>query len=97
MTANYLAGKRILGESDKTVTTTGSFQGWKELGRTTLSSEADDITVSGLANKRYLMVLVHCTDTGQANCNIRFNFCQCIGLCQISLSDRASLKLVAFN
>jgi len=73
MTANYLAGKRILGESDKTVTTTGSFQGWKELGRTTLSSEADDITVSGLANKRYLMVLVHCTDTGQANCNIRFN------------------------
>ena len=32
---------------------------WEELGRTTLSSEADDITVSGLANKRYLMVLVH--------------------------------------
>jgi len=38
--------------------------GWKELARTTLGSPADDITVSSLANKRYLMVLHSCLDTG---------------------------------
>ena len=41
--------------------------GWVELGRTTLGSAADDITVSSLANKRYHMVLSNKLATGNAN------------------------------
>ena len=38
---------------------TGEVGGWVELGRTTLGSAGDTITVSGLSNKRYYMVLTH--------------------------------------
>ena len=38
--------------------------GWVELGRTTLGSPGDTITVSGLADKRYYMVLAHHIATG---------------------------------
>jgi len=37
----------------------GAVGGWKELGRTTLGSANDNITVSGLADKRYLMTLFY--------------------------------------
>ena len=33
--------------------------GWKELGRTTLGSNGNDLVVSGLSEKRYLMVLAN--------------------------------------
>ena len=38
--------------------------GWKELGRTSLGVGDDNITVSSLANKRYLMVLQHSIQSG---------------------------------
>ena len=42
----------------------GGIGGWVELGRTTLGSSSDTITVSGLADKRYLMVLGSVNQTG---------------------------------
>jgi hypothetical protein len=36
----------------------GGVGGWVELGRTTLGSAGDTITVSSLADKRYYMVLM---------------------------------------
>jgi hypothetical protein len=42
----------------------GGVGGWVELGRTTLGSPADTITISSLANKRYYMVLGHGLQTG---------------------------------
>ena len=35
----------------------GAVGGWVELGRTTLGSAADTISVASLADKRYLMIL----------------------------------------
>jgi hypothetical protein len=42
----------------------GPVGGWVELGRTTLGSAGDDITVSSLPDKRYYMVLTDLQDTG---------------------------------
>ena len=42
----------------------GVVGGWVELGRTTLGSAGDDITVSSLPDKRYYMVLTDLQDTG---------------------------------
>ena len=42
----------------------GGVGGWVELGRTTLGSAGDTISVASLANKRYLMFLCHQTPTG---------------------------------
>ena len=42
----------------------GAVGGWVDLGRTTLGSSADTITVSSLADKRYYMVLWDATPTG---------------------------------
>jgi hypothetical protein len=52
----------------------GAVGGWVELGRTTLGSTSDSITVSSLADKRYLMVLYHILDAGQANNKIRLGY-----------------------
>jgi len=49
----------------------GGIGGWVELGRTTLGSNGDTITVSSLADKRYYMVLGHFTDSGLANVKYR--------------------------
>ena len=49
----------------------GEVGGWIELGRTTLGSAGDDITVSGLDDKRYYMVLVDKQTTGASDGNIR--------------------------
>ena len=46
----------------------GAVGGWVELGRTTLGSAEDDITVTSLADKRYYMVLC---DIQQVTSNIR--------------------------
>ena len=59
---DWLAGKRVRGTSSErsglglSLGGTG-VGGWVELGRTTLGGTSTSITVSGLSNKRYLMVL----------------------------------------
>lgn len=45
--------------------------GWVELGRTTLGSAGDDITVSGLSDKRYYMYLINEIGTGSSGGNIQ--------------------------
>jgi hypothetical protein len=46
---------------------------WEELGRTTLASAGDTISVTGLASKKYLLVLVSIAASGANNMVIRFN------------------------
>jgi len=70
MTITYHAGRRIQGlDSDRTATglPSGSVGGWVELGRTTLQEAADNITVSGLSDKRYYMVLTYTPVSGNAD------------------------------
>ena len=45
----------------------GTVGGWTELGRTTLGSASDTITVSSLADKRYYMVLADLQPTGNVD------------------------------
>ena len=52
---------------------TGVEGGWKELARTTLGSAGDNIDVSSLADKRYLMFLVDAQNSGQINSHTRLN------------------------
>ena len=47
--------------------------GWVELGRSTLTSSGDTMEVTGLANKRYLMLLSHRIADGNMEINTRFN------------------------
>ena len=59
----WLAGNRIRGTSTERTTGAGFNQvdavsgGWKEVGRTTLGSNSQNITVSSIPDKRYYMVL----------------------------------------
>ena len=63
MTINYHSGRRIQGTSTDSTAVSG---GWKEVGRTTLGSDASTITVSSLPDKRYYMVLTQ-GKTSQTN------------------------------
>ena len=62
---DWLAGKRVKGTSSERTTGTwtglpsGSVGGWKLLGRTSIETATNPVTVSNLADKRYLMVLTH--------------------------------------
>ena len=70
MTIEWLAGNRIRGTSaEKPVLglQSPSVGGWVELGRTTLGSAGDTITVSGLSDKRYYMVLGDKQSSGNAS------------------------------
>jgi len=70
----WLAGNRIIGTTaERPSASLQSVGGWKEVGRTTLGSNGDDVTVSSLADKRYLMVLTHTLDSGQTNVKYNFN------------------------
>lgn len=84
MVIEWLAGNRIRGTStDRTVgtpavptgtaDTAGGVGGWKEVGRTTLGSASDTITVSSLPDKRYYMVLSNIISTGYTYHQIRLN------------------------
>jgi hypothetical protein len=76
----WLAGNRIRGTS--TERTSADFNarlispnvgGWKELGRTTLGSAGDTISVTGLADKRYYMILSNNLASGSINSRDRIN------------------------
>ena len=74
----WLAGNRIRGTSTERTTTSGfnpisTVQaGWKQVGKFTLGSSANQIDVSSIPDKRYYMVLTHIKDSGQANVRYRF-------------------------
>jgi len=51
----------------------GAIGGWVELGRTTLGSVGDTITVSSLSDKRYYMVLVNGLPSGNIDGHFRLN------------------------
>jgi len=77
---DWLAGKRVRGTSSErtslgTTTIGGTgVGGWVELGRTTLESAGDLITVSGLSDKRYYMILENHTNvTSTLNGGWQFN------------------------
>ena len=61
MAITYHAGRRIQGTSTDATAVSG---GWKEIGRTTLGSSGDNISVASLPDKRYLMFLTYNTATG---------------------------------
>ncbi len=51
----------------------GIIGGWKELGRTTLGAPGDDLTVAGLTDKRYYMVLCQSLASGKIVGRLRLN------------------------
>jgi hypothetical protein len=60
MTVTYHAGRRLQGlDADRTATQlpAGAVGGWVELGRTTLGSDTEPLSVSSLPDKRYYMIL----------------------------------------
>jgi hypothetical protein len=69
----YLDSKRISGITADRTGTPAISGGWKELGRTTLGSTADTVSVSSLDDKRYFMVLCDNRTTGAVRMNMRFN------------------------
>lgn len=46
---------------------------WEELGRTTLASNGDSITVSGLPPRRYIRLMFRIINSGALSVNLRFN------------------------
>ena len=73
MAITYQAGRRIQATSTDIAATPAVAGGWKELGRTTLGTAGDDITISSLSDKRYLMVLGSFLPTSTAWGAGRFN------------------------
>ena len=76
MTIEWLAGNRIRGttaERPLASLQSPSVGGWVELGRTTLGSTGDDMAVTGLANKRYYMILNSNLNTYYINTVMRCN------------------------
>ena len=74
----WLAGNRIRGTNAERTTTAGigkEVGGWVEVGRTTLASSNANLDVSGLADKRYYMILSSSVGKTAAGANgiIRFN------------------------
>ena len=69
----FLAGNRIRGTTAEKNTLKVIEGGWKELDRTTTGSAANSYTVSGLADKRYLMILTSYTANGSLNGGMRLN------------------------
>ena len=61
---SYLDSKRIVGTNTQRVGIPAISGGWKEIGRTTLGSASNDISVSSLADKRYYMILHSHLDNG---------------------------------
>lgn len=79
--ANLSASAAIAGSklADDTITaakidwsTSGGIW-WEELGRQTLGSAGDTITVNSIQTKKYLKIVVHILNSGQVSPIIRFN------------------------
>ena len=60
----YRDSKRIVGTNADRIGTDAIAGGWKEVGRTTLGSVGDTISVSSLPAKRYYMILQNILDGG---------------------------------
>ena len=80
MAIQYKSGRRASGtNAERLALTTAAKDNypsglrWSLLGRTTLGADTDDITVSSLANKKYLMILGHGIMNGNVDGLIRFN------------------------
>ena len=71
MAITYHAGRRIQATQADFDGTPAVSGGWKELARTTLGSAGDTINVTGLADKRYLMILK--SFSGSTSGHDRFN------------------------
>ena len=65
MAITYHAGRRIQGTETDRVGSDAISGGWKEVGRTTLGSAGDALTVSSFADKRYYMVLYNAIPSGE--------------------------------
>jgi hypothetical protein len=77
MAIEWLAGNRLRGTTSERPNLglpSGSVGGWVEVGRTTLGSAGDDITVSSLPDKRYYMVLCNSLPTGTTGERIRLGY-----------------------
>ena len=72
---NYLDSRRIAGTTAErsSIPIPATSGGWVELGRTTLGADTDDLTVSGLSNKRYLHILCDLIPNGAIGMQGRFN------------------------
>ena len=69
----YLDGARIQGSSVATTDSTGAYQGWKEVGRTTTTQNSNSIQVSSLPNKKYFMILAHVIINGTTVSHVTLN------------------------
>ncbi len=75
MAITYHSGRRIQATQADFDGTPAVSGGWKEVGRTTLGSEGDAITVSSLPDKRYYQVLVSPLDgTGNSSATLRLGY-----------------------
>mgnify|MGYP003982796269 CR=1 FL=1 len=92
---DWLAGNRVRGTSTERasgdfnnhLTGAGAVGGWKELGRTTLGSSGDSISVSSLPDKRYYMLLGNHFKTGAIAHALQMN-----GDTGTSYSNRCSIN-----
>ena len=73
MAITYHSGRRIQATQADFDGTPAVSGGWKELGRTTLGSTSDTISVTSLPDKRYYMVLSDVKASGFIIYNSRFN------------------------
>ena len=74
MTIAYKSARRIQATSTDFAGTPAVTGGWKEVGRTTLGTAGDTISVTSLADKRYYMLLTNTLDTGgSTNHILNFN------------------------
>ena len=64
MAITYHSGTRIQGTAADRAEVPAVSGGWKEVGRTTLGSAGDTISVTGLADKRYYMTLIDSLASG---------------------------------
>ena len=75
MAITYKSGRRIQATAADFAGTSAVVGGWKEVGRTTLGSSGFGITVSGLPDKRYYMVLTSKIGvaSGNSGCWLQLN------------------------